>query len=161
MSSSKRCGAIGMWPGSDKAKNDHRPETLGLLGQGRISNAESGDRNRGTQYSFPLLLLFRGYEIRAIPGDPPRHQKPRDGQPVQRNRVTHRNRTKSKKSVTHNLYLGARAHPEYAYGHSPHLPLVLDGTSFGFGVSCGEDITGSGARVAETKTRSKTQESAI
>ena len=52
MSSSKRCGAIGMWPGSDKAKNDHRPETLGLLGQGRISTMWDGklyvDGNEGT-----------------------------------------------------------------------------------------------------------------
>ena len=32
-----------------------------------------------------------------------------------------------------------------------------DGPSFGFGVFCGEDINASGARFAETKTRSKTQ----
>jgi len=32
-----------------------------------------------------------------------------------------------------------------------------DGPSFGFGVFCGEDINASGARFAETETRSKTQ----
>jgi hypothetical protein len=37
------------------------------------------------------------------------------------------------------------------------ITRVTDGPSVGFGVFCGEDINASGARFAETKTRSKTQ----
>ena len=44
--------------------------------------------------------------------------------------------------VTYGLYLDATGHPEYAYGHGPLHPPVMDGPSFGFGVSCGEDING-------------------
>jgi len=65
MSSSKRCGAIGMWPGSDKAKNDHRPETLGLLGQGRISNAES--RIGGHNTHFPSCFYFGDTKYAQFP----------------------------------------------------------------------------------------------
>ena len=37
------------------------------------------------------------------------------------------------------------------------IARVRDGRSFGFGVFCGEDINGSGARFTEPKNRSETE----